>query len=710
MSVSLHQGDCLVTLRGMADNSVDSIVTDPPYGLSFMGKKWDYDVPSVEIWAECLRVLKPGGHLLAFAGTRTQHRMAVRIEDAGFEIRDMIAWVYGSGFNKVGYIKDGGGQHVRKGWGGSLKPAMEPITMARKPLMSASVNVLELVESKLRERGVRGEILWKPESASAAAKSKRQTNSSPTEAQPVAGTSAKNVAESVTQNDGLHPLKNSERTMPHGANQSVSMCANTTSESATNYETKCLRPTEESAPAAESVSGTSSPSTTSMAEVQSIGRPSTGRFTTKSSERDSQPGTECFAGIATGLTGSTAHVHIKQDSNGFYIWPKGLPKFFAGTPLTVAANVLAHGTGGLNIDGCRVGTSTRTNASKPRADRNGFVDGFVGGTESQQHDHGRWPANLIHDGSSDVVAAFPQAKGQQGALTGSEPSSKTANTFGEFAGRASSEPRGDNGSAARFFMQCKGDYNDVWQDLNLPQENANTAEQSSSQQRQAAVSALVLAVSSALPEGLLCSGLSMAPFTSATANELRLIAETATQTIQTIGSKFWRESKPARLSLSLNHASDAEIQRLTDTTTITVSRWKSDGSAEPVTFSITPMSLEVGGKDCAPSMDGKRFIYCAKASKSDRGAGNTHPTVKPTDLMAYLCRLITPHGGVVLDPFMGSGSTGKAAIPEGFHFIGVECEPAYFDIAFRRIDQAHAQGQLFEPAQAAPVQLGLEAA
>jgi site-specific DNA-methyltransferase (adenine-specific) len=84
----------------MPDCSVDSIVTDPPYGLSFMGKKWDYDVPSVDVWVECLRVLKPGGHLLAFAGTRTQHRMAIRIEDAGFEIRDMIAWVYGSGFPK----------------------------------------------------------------------------------------------------------------------------------------------------------------------------------------------------------------------------------------------------------------------------------------------------------------------------------------------------------------------------------------------------------------------------------------------------------------------------------------------------------------------------------------------------------------------------------------------------------------------------------
>lgn len=97
---NIHLGNCLEVLKGIPDNSVDSIVTDPPYGLSFMGKEWDYDVPDQAIWEECLRVLKPGGHLLAFAGTRTQHRMAVRIEDAGFEIRDMIAWVYGSGFPK----------------------------------------------------------------------------------------------------------------------------------------------------------------------------------------------------------------------------------------------------------------------------------------------------------------------------------------------------------------------------------------------------------------------------------------------------------------------------------------------------------------------------------------------------------------------------------------------------------------------------------
>lgn len=100
MSYQLMHGDCLELLKTLPDNSVDGVVTDPPYGLSFMGKKWDYDVPEVAVWAERMRVLKPGGHLLAFAGTRTQHRMCVRIEDAGFEIRDMIAWVYGSGFPK----------------------------------------------------------------------------------------------------------------------------------------------------------------------------------------------------------------------------------------------------------------------------------------------------------------------------------------------------------------------------------------------------------------------------------------------------------------------------------------------------------------------------------------------------------------------------------------------------------------------------------
>ena len=122
--------DCLVYLKTLEANSIDSIVTDPPYGLKFMNKHWDHDVPKVEIWTECLRVLKPGGHLLSFGGTRTYHRLAVNIEDAGFEIRDQIQWIYGSGFPKSHNIKEG----EFKGWGTALKPANEPIVLARKPI------------------------------------------------------------------------------------------------------------------------------------------------------------------------------------------------------------------------------------------------------------------------------------------------------------------------------------------------------------------------------------------------------------------------------------------------------------------------------------------------------------------------------------------------------------------------------------------------
>jgi DNA modification methylase len=140
--MKLYEGDCLEVLKQLETNSIHAVITDPPYGLAFMNKKWDHDVPSVEIWREVLRVLKPGGHLLSFGGTRTYHRMVVNIEDAGFEIRDQIQWIYGSGFPKSHNIKDGD----FKGWGTALKPANEPICLARKPLekgLTVAENVLK---------------------------------------------------------------------------------------------------------------------------------------------------------------------------------------------------------------------------------------------------------------------------------------------------------------------------------------------------------------------------------------------------------------------------------------------------------------------------------------------------------------------------------------------------------------------------------------
>lgn len=186
--MKIYQGDNLHILKTLEDNSIDSIVTDPPYGLSFMNKKWDHSVPSVEFWKECLRVLKPGGHVLSFGGTRTYHRMAVNIEDAGFEIRDQIQWLYGSGFPKSQNVskmidkkfgcerevvgksnrhnsKSFGGDKYGKfeggipdetkpssdqakqwdGFGTALKPSNEPIVLARKPLSEKTIvdNILK---------------------------------------------------------------------------------------------------------------------------------------------------------------------------------------------------------------------------------------------------------------------------------------------------------------------------------------------------------------------------------------------------------------------------------------------------------------------------------------------------------------------------------------------------------------------------------------
>ena len=410
----IHHGDCLEVLRGMPDNSVDAVVTDPPYGLSFMGKKWDYDVPSVEVWEECLRVLKPGGHLLAFAGTRTQHRMAVRIEDAGFEIRDMIAWVYGSGFPK------------------SLDVS--------KAIDKAAGVEREVVGSKIGQPGY-------------------------------------SMADNCRTNAVYADLHD---------------------------------------PAAEC----------------SITAPAT-------------PEAHQWQGWGTALK------------------PALEPITMARKPLlgTVAANVLEHGTGAINVDGCRVGAKGGTRKASPekRESVSAYGNGLNGGG-CEEIGAGRWPANLIHDGSEEVVGLFPQAAARNGGNTGTDSGGVYSGTWGQ----TTTQQFRDTGSASRFFYCAKA-------------------------------------------------------------------------------SKADRDE-------GLDHMAK-DVVRVTNT-----------------------------GHTGNPSATNGERTFNPRA--------NHHPTVKPTALMRYLCRLVTPPGGTVLDPFTGSGSTGKAAKLEGFSFIGIEREAEYVAIAQARINSA----------------------
>lgn len=416
MGVDLYAGDCLDVLAGLPAESVDSVVTDPPYHFAsivkrfgddgaasakssgatgvyrrasagFMGKKWDGgDIAfRPETWAAVARVLKPGGHLLAFGAPKNAHRLFCAIEDAGFEIRDCVMWVFGTGFPKSL----------------DVSKAIDKAAGVERRVVGTE-RVRDIRNGHGRDRG-----------------------------------------------DGIHA---SNRDGP------------------VYMERELTEPGSDEAAA--------------------------------------------WQGWGTALK------------------PAYEPIVVARKPLigTVAENVLAHGTGALNIDGCRVeGEPWKAHRATGLGSVKFFTEGETPIIDKEPHSLGRWPANIIHDGSDEVVGAFPNAPRQQGALTGDEPSPTFSGAvYGKMARSRASTPRGDTGSAARFF-------------------------------------------------------------------------------------------------------------------------------------------------------------YSAKAGKADR-AGSKHPTVKPVALMRYLCRLVTPPGGTVLDPFAGSGTTGQAAIAEGFNAILIEREAEYLADIRRRLD------------------------
>jgi site-specific DNA-methyltransferase (adenine-specific) len=426
----VYQGNNIDVLKTFEDNSIDSIVTDPPYGISFMNKHWDYDVPNARFWKECLRVLKPGGHMLVACGTRTQHRMAVNIEDGGFEIRDIIAWIYGSGF-----------------------PKSHDISKAIDKKLGAERKVIGINQNAIGRKDNKGKFEPKVDSK---------------------------IAEKERKSDITAP----------------------STQEAKQYE-----------------------------------------------------------GWGTAL------------KPAMELWT------LARKPIkgTVAENVLKYGTGGINIDECRVATDDDISGVSSKTSIWG--DGKSKQVESNGNEQGgRFPANVIHDGSEEVVKLFPSEAGGGLRTPNNNKMTNYTNTYTPKEAQYSElNTYGDTGSAARFFYTAK-----------------------------------------------------------------------ASQKERNWGLKNFEKKYTASAEFRPNH-----------------------------------MEKALKGENGNP--------YGRWQPKK-----NIHPTVKPLGLMRYLVRLITPKGGVCLDPFLGSGTTAVACKAEKFNYIGIELMPEYVEIAEARIKAETVQYDIFD--------------
>lgn len=515
----LMLGDNITSLRKLPDNSIDSIVTDPPYGLSFMGKKWDYDVPSVEFWKEVWRVLKPGGHILSFGGTRTYHRMVVNIEDAGFEIRDQIQWIYASGFPKSLNIQKQFEKNGYKVCECSEQNTEYDLRQMPEANISQTINSENKQGEALLSQLPKQDIQISEHTASDVWREQSSLEGGSNTIQEEGKLQRNNIQESTRTSK-----RHGEEGWIHNGAQN---------DNGSNGE-KIID---------ENRSGSSQ---RPQSEQQSFEQ--SGTMADKCRPQKSGSGKIC---------GRCGEQIIDVKGFGTALKPANEPICLARKPLSeksVAENVLKWRTGGINVDVCRVGTESITIRG------GGYEDWGGKGLKANINlvSEGRFPANIILDEIAgeilDEQSGISKSNCKSGVVEG-----KDANVFNDGEKKTSGHKKkvmvgdyNDKGGASRYFQQIK---------------------------------------------------------TTDDEHETNL-----------------------------------------------------------------------------------RFVYQAKVSKKERNMGldesikSNHPTMKPVSLMAYLCRLITPPNGIILDPFMGSGSTGIAAQLEGFKFCGMEMDADYFKIAESRIE------------------------
>jgi len=653
--MKLINGNSLEVLKTFEDNSIDSVVTDPPYGLSFMGKKWDYDVPSVEIWEECLRVLKPGGYLLSFAGTRTQHRMAVNIEDAGFEIRDMIFWNYASGFPKS--------HNVWK----SLKKNCE-------------CGIMEAYEKSRNERGLSLQQETKHDLRFMQERNLSQTEPLEKEQGEVLQSGLSEQSSQIQQSESAENVREGQPSMERRDNNEKtegklqgSEVREVSERISTNGEEGRLH------------NGTQVSDGSTHRENVNENRSSTSRRPQSEQQQDREPCTFCKQHFAQAIRAYGFGSAIKPACEPLTLARKPL-----GKGLTIANNVLEHGTGGINIDGCRVETNGETPKGSGNKSNGSTGIDFHGGnkeTGNETSPLGRFPANLIHDGSDEVVELFPETKGD---------SRKSKSTYdkghwGNSKPVESTALYNDNGSAARYFYCAKASKKDrnegvdglmsimieykTWNEKNTTQEENKVqllVDTDKSVQK-------VIGVYGA--ENKNASEWNTVLFGNCTMEKFLEVNKSITKT----------ETNSITKSQILNWLTHL----FTNDYTQVVNYEKVSGSS-PVENAAELNTLTTTiSEQLVLALGVKNVVSGTQLKISVKDGSNFHSTVKPTKLKQYLVRLVTPKGGTVLDPFMGSGSTGKACKLEGFDFIGIDLDPDYVKIAEARIEAVKKDNTLF---------------
>jgi len=643
------QGDSLEILKTLEENSVDSIVTDPPYGLSFMGKVWDYDVPTVELWKEAIRVLKPGGHLLSFAGSRTYHRMAVNIEDAGFEIRDQIMWVYGSGFPKSHNLGKSVNSLETKEW-------------------SKISNALDNIDQKTIIE------LWKTNAKLAEIKL----------AKSLTGVGS-NTQKKYFVPDIAVLYFNQKNKYADAITAELSLCV----PSRISEENLSI--------AVESVEQNTELSQNLVKSViklsQDRNHKSWSIFTAECNVRE--------------WLNENTTVNLKVDEALKTL--RGNQKY-SNEEITNVLCVLLTDTLKLTIlNQSKTFQSLDTNSQMECVSATNVII-----TE--------YTMECLISNMVDILIgkAVDKLQGNEREDLGEHIQNKT-------------NPDSKNRS-----WQSEKGVGNKW-DLSKgisPYEGWGTALKPAHEPICMARKPLS---ESTIAENVLkwgTGGINIDGCRVGTEEKLERVQgnnkETSTPNAPNNGWKSEPQNQ-GRFPANFIHDGSDEVVGLFPESKSTIDRNEINRGTSKSWFTGDHVDRVQRGDSGSAS----RFFYCAKASKKDRNEGlegfetsekftagnysqsptcktcdktlngtndhsrcsgevyykemeskntkNNHPTVKPTSLMQYLVRLVTPKGGTVLDPFTGSGSTGKACVLEGFDFIGIELDPEYVKIAEARI-------------------------